>query len=101
LPGPRSVGGVACRRHFFVSKLVPAIDDYKRVSEPRLLQSARNRGDQTLADPPDVVLRPPIADDWQFLPELGSRASAQLDVLGHGESILVGIDARLRVGQPR
>src|SRR5687768_9993828 len=70
---------------------LPAIDDVKRVSEPRLLQSAGDRCDQTRADLLDIVLRPSIAGDRQLLPELRRRAPAQLDVLGCGESIRVWI----------
>ena len=68
----------------------------ERVSELRLPKSARNRRDQTLADPSDVVLGLAIADNRQFPPKFRSRASAQFDILGRGESILIGIDACLR-----
>jgi hypothetical protein len=75
---------------------VPAIDHLERISELRLPKSARNRRDQTLADPSNVVLHLAIADNRQFPPKFRSCASAQFDILGRGESILIGIDARLR-----
>ena len=75
---------------------VPAIDNLERISELRLPQSGRNRRDQTLADPSDVVLYLAIADNRQFPPKFRSRAPAQFDILGRRESIRIGIDACLR-----